>query len=105
MAEKINLAQAKIELEGQRKGGRLGKRGKTLEEWQIKMLLEGFLHSGKTLLSFADMVKIPKSTLYDAFSSIQDEELKKSFREHMERYIHSNDIDKSFDMEENVWKR
>lgn len=105
LAEKIKLAQAKIELEGHIKGGSLGKRGRTYEEWQIKMLLENFIASGLSLAAFADLVVIPKSTLYDLFCNVQNPLLKNKFRDYMERYIHSDEYDKGFDIEGTSWKR
>lgn len=105
LAEKIKLAQAKIELEGHIKGGSLGKRGKIYEEWQIEMLLESFIASGLSLAAFADLILIPKSTLYDLFCNVQNSLLKNKFREYMERYISSNEYDKGYDIERTSWKK
>jgi len=75
LAEKLKLAQDKITLRGQIKGGSIGKRGRTLSEEQIRMYAEAFLSSGLTLQDFADLSGIPKSTLYDMIRSIKDVEL------------------------------
>lgn len=105
LAEKIKLAQAKIELEGHKKGGSLGKRTRNLEYWQIEMYLKAFISSGLSLEAFADLSYIPKSTLYDNFCAIKDPDLYNKFRDYMTRH-HSGDIlDKGYDLEDNSWKR
>ena len=105
LAEKIRLAQLKIELQGHIKGGSNGKRGRNLSEEQIKLYLEAFISSGLTLEGFADLSQIPKSTLYDNFCSITDPELRNKFREYMTRYQPSTVSDKGYELGCNTWKR
>lgn len=105
LAEKIKLAQAKIELEGQRKGGATGKRGRYLNEEQARMYLEVFLSSGLNLSDFAELSRIPKSTLYDTFNSISDKELWEQFRKLMMRHQNYQNIDGVHEIEESKWKR
>lgn len=105
LAEKIKLAQAKIELEGHKKGGSLGKRTRNLEYWQIEMYLNAFLSSGLYLEQFAKLAGIPKSTLYENFESLKNVnvDLHAKFRAYMSLPSHNYTLDRVF--EEDLWKR
>lgn len=82
LAEKLRLAQAKMILEGERLGGKVGKRKRSFDEEQMRLYAEAYL-SGQTIESLSILSKIPKSTLHDMIRSIPDEELQKRIDEYV----------------------
>ena len=82
LAEKLRLAQSKMILEGERLGGKIGKRKRTFDEEQIRLYAEAYL-SGQTLESLSILSEIPKSTLHDMIRSIPDKELQKRIDEYV----------------------
>lgn len=86
LAEKLKLAQLKMELQGRKKDGSNGKRGKTYEEFTARMYAEAYL-SGLTIKQLADLSGIPKSTLHDMIREIDDEKLQKVIDEYTYRGI------------------
>lgn len=83
LAERLKLAQTKMILEGQKKGGKAGKRAKSYEDFTAKMYAEAYL-TGITLEQLSELSQIPKSTLHDMIRGIKDEELQKRIDEYVE---------------------
>ncbi len=80
LSKKLELAQAKIILMGQKKGGTLGKRGRTRSnEEQVRLATEYL--NGVTLAKLSEMENIPVSTLHDTIRGIQDPQLQSDIDE------------------------
>ena len=82
LAERLKLAQAKMILEGNKKGGNIGKRGKSYEEFTARMYAEAYL-AGETIENLAELSQIPKSTLHDMIRGIDDVELQNKIDEYI----------------------
>lgn len=80
LAKKLKLAQQKIILEGQKKGGSLGKRPKTRSKEEIQKLAELY-SSGHTYDTLSFQTNIPRSTLHEAVKSYEKEEIQKAIKE------------------------
>lgn len=100
IAERLKLAQAKMILAGQKKGGATGKRGKTYDEATAKMYAEAYL-SGLSIEQLAQLAQIPKTTLHDMIRGIEDEELQKRINE----YIINKKVTITDKINKTEWKR
>lgn len=90
LAEKLKLAQAKIVLDGAKKGGMLGKRSSNLTEAEKREYAKMWI-SGLTLEELALKTDIPKSTLQENIRSIKDDELQTKINQYLKG--------------EDIWKR
>ena len=100
LAERLKLAQAKKILEGQKKGGKTGKRGKNYEEFTARLYAEAYL-TGKTLEQLSELSQIPTSTLHEMIRGIDDEELQKR----IDRYVEIKQIHVIDKVNKEQWKR
>ena len=90
LAEKLKLAQAKIVLDGVKKGGMIGKRSSNLTEEEKREYAKMWM-GGLTLEELAGKTGIPKSTLQENIRSIKDQELQVQIDEYLKG--------------EDIWKR
>lgn len=82
LAEKLKLAQAKVTLRGNKKGGSLGKRGRTYSEEEAINLANMYM-SGFTIIGLSKVTGIPTSTLWEVIRSINDKELQANINEYI----------------------
>lgn len=102
LATKLKLAQDKVTIRGQIKGGKTSKRGRSLDEESIRMYAEAYL-SGLTLRNLAEISGIPKTTLWENIRSLPDADLQKQIDEYIKTFD-DNIID--YDVfGEQEWKR
>lgn len=80
LSKKLELAQAKIILMGQKKGGMIGKRGRTRSSEEQLRLAQEYLN-GITLAKLSEAEGIPISTLHDTIREIKDPQLQSDIDE------------------------
>ncbi len=85
LAEKLQLAQLKIQLMGVKKGGQVGRKTTTLTEEEKREYAKLYL-SGLTYEKLANISGIPKSTLQENIRSIDDTELQSTIDGYVDKY-------------------
>lgn len=102
LAEKLKLAQTKVIIKGNKKGGENGKRRSIYNEKVAIMLAEAYM-SGLTIRKLSSLIAIPPSTLWEIIRSIKNEEIQNK----LDIYIntHESIIPEASYEDEDLWKR
>lgn len=85
LATKLKLAQDKVTIRGQCKGGKVGKRGRNLDEVSSRMYAEAYM-SGLTIRNLSEMSGIARTTLWESIRSIDDTELQRRIDEYIQNH-------------------
>lgn len=102
LADRLKLAQTKVIIRGNKKGGEIGKRSSKYNEKVAIMLAETYM-SGLTIRELSKLIAIPSSTLWEIIRSVKDPEVQLK----IDRYIlaHESIIPEKPYEDETLWKR
>lgn len=75
--KKVKEVQNKIELDGQKAGGHIGKRGPIISDFEAVEIAQDRIENYTTLEQLSNKYNVPTSTIHEAIRRIQDDETQK----------------------------